>query len=112
MATLQDEQPAFDRAVCDAMVASTPDDWTVIVLLLERPRGRTAGVGEFVHELRSPEGRLPVVPHDSMYQATFRLDELLRRYNAFLRRGTYTVTLRADSWGYEADFEYGQPASG
>ncbi len=25
MSTLQEEQPAYDRAVCDAMVASAPD---------------------------------------------------------------------------------------
>jgi hypothetical protein len=111
MATLQDEQPPFDRAICDAMVASTPEDWNVIVLELQRPKGKT-GVGDFLHELRSPEGRAPVMPDDSMYEATYRLDELLRKHGGFLRRATYTVTLSADSWKYSADFDYGQAAAG
>jgi hypothetical protein len=111
MATLQDEQSPFDRAICDAMVASTPEDWNVIVLELERPEGKT-GLGDFLHSLRSPEGRPAVMPDDSIYDATFRLDELLRRYGGFLRRATYTVTLSSDSWSYKADFEYGQPAAG
>jgi hypothetical protein len=38
---LHDEQPRFDRAVCDAMDASTPEDWDVIVLAIERPAGVT-----------------------------------------------------------------------
>ena len=53
MGKLQDEQPPFDRAVCDAMVASTPDDWSVIVLTIERPEGSTH-VGEFSHSLSGP----------------------------------------------------------
>jgi hypothetical protein len=111
MATLQDEQPLFDRAICDAMVASTPESWNVIVLELQRPEGNS-GVGDFSHELRSPEGNPPVLPDDSMYEATYRLDELVRKHGGFLRRATYTVTLSADSWKYRADFDYGEPPAG
>ena len=85
MATLQDEQPPLDRAICDALVASTPEDWNVIVLELRRPEGK-AGVGDFLHEIRSPEGRPPVMPDDSLYEATFRLDGLLRKHGGFLLR--------------------------
>jgi hypothetical protein len=72
MPTLQDEQPPFDRAVCDAMVASTPDTWRVTVLTLERRPGVTA-VGQLEHSLTSPEGHLPVMPHDCMRRHAVRL---------------------------------------
>lgn len=110
MPTLQEQQPPFDRAICDAMVASTPEDWKVIVLELQRPEGKS-GVGEFLHVIRSPEGRPPVIPADSLYEATFRLDELLRKYGSFLRRATYTVTMSSNSWRFQADFEYAQPGA-
>ena len=65
MSTLQEGQPEYDRAVCDAMVASTPGTWSVIVLELERPSG--AGIGDLIHSLSSPEGLSPVQPDDSLY---------------------------------------------
>src|SRR5262245_26247591 len=107
VATLQDEQPAFDRAVCDAMVASAPDDWSVIVLTMERRAGVTA-VGQFQHEISSPNHRTPVIPDDSLYAATYRLDELFRRHGATFRRAVYQVELDSDSWRYTAEFEYDQ----
>jgi hypothetical protein len=108
MPTLQDEQPPFDRAVCDAMVASTPDTWSVIVLTLERRPGVTA-VGQLEHSLTSPEGHPPVMPHDSLYEATYRLDDLFRRHGGKFDRAVYRVELLADSWRYTADFEYAEP---
>jgi hypothetical protein len=111
MATLQDEQPPFDRAVCDAMVASTPDDWDVIVLTIERPAGATA-VGELAHSISSPDHRRPVMPDDSLYEATYRLDELFRRHGAVFRRAVYRVELSPDSWRYRAEFGYDEPAAG
>src|SRR5262245_7208582 len=110
MATLQDDQPLFDRAVCDAMVASAPDDGDVIVLTLERPPGSTA-IGELSHSLSSP-GHRPVVPDDSLYEATYQLDELFRRHGAMFRRAVYRVELFADSWRYTAEFGYDEPAAG
>jgi hypothetical protein len=111
MATLQDEQPPFDRAVCDAMVASTPDTWGLIVLTLERPDGVTA-VGQLDHSLTSPEGHPPVMPDDSLYEATYRLDQLFRRHGGLFRRAVYRVELLPDSWRYTAKFEYDQPSRG
>lgn len=105
MATLQDEQPAFDRAVCDAMVASSPDTWKVIVLTLERPQGVNE-VGHMEHSLSSPEGHSSIMPHDSLYEATYRLDELFRRHGGLFHRVVYRVELLVDSWRYTADFEY------
>src|SRR4051812_4739383 len=111
MSTLQDEQPPFDRAVCDAMVSSTPETWGVIVLALERPQGVTA-LGQLRHSLSSPEGHPPVVPHGALYEASYRLDELFRRHGSMFRRAVYRVELLPDSWRYTADFEYDQSAGG
>jgi hypothetical protein len=110
MPTLQDEQPPFDRAVCDAMVASARDTWNVIVLTLERCVGNTA-VGQMEHALSSPEGHAPVMPHDSLYEATYRLDKLFRRHGGMFRRAVYRVELLSDKWRYTADFEYDERIS-
>jgi hypothetical protein len=108
MATLQEEQPPIDRAVCDAMVASTPDDWNVIVLTIERPEGVTQ-IGQLEHSLSSPHHHQPAIPDDSLFEATYRLDELFQRHGATFRRAVYRVELSAKSWQYTADFEYDNP---
>jgi hypothetical protein len=90
------------------MVAGTPDTWRVVVLTLERRPGVTA-VGQLEHSLTSPEGLPPVMPHDALYEATYRLDELFRRHGGMFRRAVYRVELLADSWRYTADFAYDEP---
>lgn len=110
MATLQDEQPPFDRAICDAMVASTPEDWCVIVLTLERLPGSTA-VGELSHSIFSPDHRCPAMPDASLFEATRRLDELFQRHGAVFCRAVYRVELSSDSWRYKAEFGYDTPAA-
>lgn len=111
VATLQDEQPPFDRAVCDAMVACTPDDWGVIVLSIERPAGVTQ-VGRLEHTLSSPDHGRPATPGDSLYEATYKLDELFRRHGGVFRRAVYRVELAPDSWRYTAEFGYDEPVAG
>jgi len=110
MGKLQEEQPPFDRAVCDAMVASTPDDWNIITLTIERPEGAT-NVGELTHSISSPDHNLLTIPDDSLYEATYRLDELFQRHGGVFRRAVYRVELLADSWRYTAEFEYDEPPS-
>src|SRR4051812_42431949 len=99
MADLQEEQPLLDRAVCDAMVASTPETWNVIVLTIVRPADSTE-VGKLLHSISSPEGHPPVMPDDSLYEATFRLDDLFQRHGAIFHRAIYRVELMPDSWKY------------
>lgn len=111
MAALQDEQPPFDRAVCDAMVASTPDTWNLILLTLVRPTGATE-IGQLEHSIISPEGYPPVTPDDSLYEATYRLDELFHQHGALFRQAEYVVELFPDRWQYRASFEYDNPADG
>lgn len=108
MGKLQDEQPPFDRTVCDAMVASTPEDWNVIVLTIERPTGSIT-VGELSHSLSSPGHNQPAMPDDSLYEATYRLDELFHRHGGRFRRAVYRVELLPNSRRYTAKFEYDEP---
>jgi hypothetical protein len=105
MPTLHEEQPAFDRAVCDAMVASTPDTWNTILLTLERSKAATQ-LGEFEHSISSPDGLPPVMPDPSLYDATYKLDQLFQKHGAPFRRAIYRVELLPDSWKYTAEFEY------
>jgi hypothetical protein len=46
------------------------------------------------------------MPDDSLYEATYRLDELFQRHGAVFRRAVYRVELSADSWRYTTRFEY------
>lgn len=111
MNALQKEQPSFDRAVCDAMVASTPEDWSAIVLTLERQEGATA-VGELSHSLANANGDGQALPSDSLYEATYRLDDLFHRHSKPFRRAIYRVELLPDSWRYSADFDYAPEKGG
>lgn len=108
MGKLQEEQKPFDRAVCDAMIASTPEEWSVIVLTIERAVGVT-NIGELTHSLSSPNDNHLATPDDSLYDATYRLDELFQRHGAVFRRAVYRVELLPNSWKYTADFEYDDP---
>jgi hypothetical protein len=111
MATHQDEQQAVEWAVCEAMIACTPDDWEVIVLTLERPDGATE-LGQLRHSISSPHSRHPVTPNDALYEATYRLDELLRRHGSMFRRALYRVELHPESWVYMARFDYDEVEPG
>src|SRR3954469_15338161 len=94
MPTLQEEQQPIDEEIMRSVLQSIPADWTAAVLALERRRESSA-VGDFSHSLASGDGHRPATPHDSLYDATFRLDELFRRHGAFLTRVTYRVEQRA-----------------
>lgn len=111
MASLQEEQPPFDRAVCDAMAASTPADWNVIVLTIKRPIGAT-NIGELSHSISSPDRNRPAMPDESLYEATYRLDELFRRHGLVFRWAVYRVELSPGSWRYTAEFGYDGAAAG
>jgi len=105
MSTLQELQQPIDREICDAMVASAPDTWNRIVLTLTRVAS-TSAVGDLEHSISSPYGYPPVLPDDSLYDATYRLDELRQRHGGVFRTATCTVELRDDSWSYKAKFSY------
>jgi hypothetical protein len=92
-----------------AILRDAPEGWDTVVLELSRAHGKN-GVGEFLHEITCP-GRAPILPDDSLYEATFRLDELLRRYGGTLQRAIYRLRRDSNRWKYEVEFEYFNPAA-
>lgn len=104
---MQQEQPPFDRAVCDGMVSSTPDTWNLIVLTLERTK--LSKIGELMHSINSPEGHPPVSPDDALLEATYKLDEFFHRHGRRFTKAIYIVELLEDSWKWRAEFDYSPP---
>jgi hypothetical protein len=109
MPTLQEQQAPIDAEIVNAMIASTPETWNAIRLILERETGKKA-VGQFVHELSSPEGHPPVGPDMSLFEATFNLDSLLQSRGGFLRRAEYLAEQKGEQWSYKSKFEYEEGA--
>ena len=108
--SLQDLQAPIDDAIVDAMIASTPENWSHIVLTLLRA-GEDRDVGHFTHELSSPAGLPPVAPDVSLFDATYRLDELFQGHGAFLSKAVYEVHYTDGHGRFTASFEYATPPS-
>jgi hypothetical protein len=104
--TLQQEQQSIDAAIARAVLVSIPEDWTSALLKLERSKPM-ADLGEFAHTLSSSDGRRPMIPDDSLLDATFQLDDLFRRYGAYLTKVIYRVEqLQDGQWNYVADYQH------
>jgi hypothetical protein len=109
MSSIPERQAPIDRAIVNAMIESTPETWQEIVLTLERMEYSTevSSIGNFSHELTSPEGYPPVCPTDSLFEATYRLDELLQSSgNHRLSKAIYSAKAVGDNWSFHADYEY------
>ncbi|WP_312183407.1 hypothetical protein [Massilia timonae] len=113
MQNVQEQQRLVDTELVQAMIESTPESWEQIVLTLTRASLRATGqvpgqsdFGNFHHELLSPQGHAPVGPADSLFAATYKLDELLQDAKGFLVKAVYVAKQEGGSWTYKADFEY------
>lgn len=53
-----------------------------------------------------PQGHAPVEPADSLYAATYKLDELLQGARGSLVRAVYFAKQEGDSWTFKANFDY------
>jgi len=103
---LQDEETPIDRDIANAMIASTPEVWKSAILTLNRIPG-SVGIGEFTHSISSPEGHPPVTPDDSLYEATYRLDKLFKKYGTAISKAIYRIEREVDnSWKYVVNFEH------
>ncbi len=108
MPSIQELQLPIDAAIVNAMIESTPENWQEIVLTLTRPPTET-GVGNFSHELSSPEGHAPVGPADTLYDATYALDDLFQSVpGGRLVKAVYVAKAKQSGWSYESQFEYAQ----
>lgn len=106
MASLAEQQAPIDVAIVNAMIESTPETWQEIFLTLKRVAG-SIQLGNFTHELSSPEGYPPVGPADSLFDATYKLDKLLQLHGQMnLSKATYIAKVVGENWSYHADFEY------
>lgn len=106
MPSLQEQQAPIDMAIVNAMIESTPDTWQEIVLILVRKPGPSS-IGNFTHELSSPEGYPPAGATDRLYEATYRLDDLIQGTgNAPILKAIYRAKAVGGSWSYQIEFEY------
>lgn len=106
MLSLQEQQAPIDMAIVNAMIESTPETWHEIVLTLVRKPG-SSGIGGFTHELSSPEGYPPVGAAESLYEATYRLDDLLQgTAERQISKAVYRAKSVGESWSFNAEFEY------
>jgi hypothetical protein len=110
MPTLQEKQASIDAEIVKAMIASAPETWKAVLLVLERGPGKK-DVGQFVHELSSPEGNAPVAPEMSLFEATYKLDALIQGHGGLLRRAEYLLQLNDQQWSYKSKFEYEEYAA-
>lgn len=106
VSVLFERHAPIDRAIVNAMIESTPENWSQIVLSIWRD-SLQAGVGSFLHELSSPEGHAPVGPADSLYEATYNLDSLYVEVGMpRLSKAVYTAKTDGDGWSYQVQFAY------
>lgn len=95
---------AVQSAIAGALFDSTPETWSKIVLTLRRSG---EGLGEFRHSITNPEGLPPVLPDDSLFEATYRLDELLRE-EAVLAGAEIRLEYdeQTEDWSFEVDYSF------
>lgn len=106
MTSLQEQQAPIDAAIVNAMIESTPETWQEIVLTLVRSEASNS-IGDFTHELSSPEGFPPVGPVGSLLEATYKLDELFQLTSKLrLAKAVYVAKAVGNNWSYHADFQY------
>ncbi len=75
------------------MIDSIPDDWDTAVLTLGAPT-LEQGIESMSHELANPkltEGLVAVMPNDSVYFHTRRLEMLFREFGAKWKSATFKV---------------------
>lgn len=104
MSTLQQLQQPIDLAIVNAMISSTPDEWSEIVLEIRGPKDRQPGALSL--ELSNPGGLAPIVPSDALYEATYALDTLLLSRDVKLERATYFATQCDTDWQWKAAYAY------
>jgi hypothetical protein len=112
-----ERQARIEAELINSMIESTPESWEQIVLTLTRPPVEDASIltdtdqtGNFLHEFSSPQGYDPVFPADSVFEATYKLDELLRRAGGVLAKAVYTATQGEGVWRYHSEYQYENPA--
>jgi hypothetical protein len=102
--TPQDEETPIDQEIVNEVVALIPETWDRAVLEVEYS---SDGLGEgFDHVIYSPDGHRDLVePSDLIYDATFRLQQLFRKYGASWNKVRYEITIDDEGVQYKAQFD-------
>lgn len=103
--TLQQEESPIDREIVTELVALTPDTWrraALEVACSSEERGEV-----FAHTIFNPDGlRDFVEPSELIYSATYRLQQLFRKYGGFWKKVLYMVEIAEDGdIHYEVKFD-------
>lgn len=88
-----ERQAQIEAELINSMIESTPEFWEEIVLTISRPPANHPSIladpeqtGNFLHELSNPQGYPPVCLANSVFEATYKLDELLRSVGGIRNR--------------------------
>jgi hypothetical protein len=111
-AEFQPRQSEIYSDLACAMIDSIPDDWDTAVLTLGSPAVQD-GMESMSHELTNPKltkGLVAVMPDDSIYTYTRRLEMLFREFGATWKQAKFQVTwdYADDQWRMLMEYEYDQ----
>lgn len=102
--TLQDEETPIDQEIVNEVVELIPEAWDRAVLEVEYSiddRGEA-----FEHTIFSPDGHRDLVePSDLIYDATFRLQQLFRKYDGIWTKVRYEIAIDDEGVTYKARFD-------
>lgn len=102
--TLQDEETPIDQEIVNGVVELIPETWNRAVLEVDYSID-DRGEG-FEHTIFNPDGHRDVVaPSDSIYDATFRLQQLFRRYGGIWTKVRYEIVIDDDGLMYKVRFD-------
>jgi hypothetical protein len=103
--TLQQEESPIDHEIVNELVALTPETWRRVALEVEYSSGEHGKA--FAHTIFNPDGLRDVVePSELIYSATFRLQQVFRKYGGFWKKALYIVEVTGDGdVHYKVEFE-------
>ncbi len=102
----EEEVIPINDAIVNELIALTPEWWHAIVLdVTYSIESDTEG---YEHVISSPEGhREPIMPSDRLFELTYELGQLFRRYSRHWTAAKYTVQWQeGEIWNSKANFTY------
>lgn len=106
MESMLEKQSLIDRDLVNALIAATPETWTVAEMFVERD---DSGTNEkMTISISSPDGhKEPVGATEEIYSALYKLSDLFRANGPMWRAVSYKVSqVDHDDWSYSVKFEY------
>jgi hypothetical protein len=109
-AEFQQKQSEIFSDLARAVIDSIPEDWDTAVLTLGSPTVE-CGMQSMRHEITNPkltEGMATVIPDDSVYTHTRRLEMLFREFGARWKQATFQVKWddAEDQWRMLMEYDY------